>query len=157
MNATAPPSPLNWSARRLIGRTLIIIGAAAATWGLARYQRAAHLLGVAPAAAPAVRAQPVANVGPALPDAVAADLAAAIEARVAGLEARLSRAENAARRAEGSAGRTDALVVAFAARRAIDRGVPLGYLETLLVDRFGARHPSAVATIVTVSRTPVRL
>ncbi len=157
MNATAPRSRLNWSARLLIGLTLIIIGAAAATWGLARYQRAAHLLGVAPAAAPAVRAQPVANVGPALPDAVAADLAAAIEARVAGLEARLSRAENAARRAEGSAGRTDALVVAFAARRAIDRGVPLGYLETLLVDRFGARHPSAVATIVTVSRTPVRL
>ena len=83
--------------------------------------------------------------------------AAAVEARVAGLEARLARAENAARRAEGSAGRTDALVVAFATRRAIDRGVALGYLETLLVDRFGARHPGAVATIVTASRTPVRL
>ena len=114
MNAPAPRSRLNWSARLLIGLTLIIIGAGAATWALARYQRAAHLLGVAPAAAPAVRAQPVANVEPALPDAVAADQAAAIEARVAGLEARLTRAENAARRAEGSAGRTDALVVAFA-------------------------------------------
>jgi hypothetical protein len=49
------------------------------------------------------------------------------------------------------------LVVAFAARRAIDRGAALGYLETLLVDRFGARHPRAVATIVTASRSPVRL
>ena len=29
------------------------------------------------------------------------------------------------------------LLVAFASRRAIDRGVPLGYLETLLADRFG--------------------
>jgi hypothetical protein len=48
-------------------------------------------------------------------------------------------------------------VVAFAARRAIDRGVALGYLETLLVDRFGTRHPRAVATIVTASRGPVRL
>ena len=74
-----------------------------------------------------------------------------------GSKRRLGRVENAARRAEGSAGRTDALVVAFATRRAIDRGVSLGYLETLLVDRFGARHPRAVATIVTASRSPVRL
>ena len=55
-------------------------------------------------------------------------------------EARLARVENATQRAEGSAGRADALVVAFAARRAIDRGVALGYLENLLVDRFGAQH-----------------
>ena len=41
---------------------------------------------------------------------------------------------------QGSAGRADALVVAFAARRAIDRGVALGYLEPLLVERFGAQH-----------------
>ena len=60
-------------------------------------------------------------------------------------------------RAEGSAGRADALVVAFAARRAIDRGVALGYLEPLLVDRFGAQHQQAVATIITASRQPVRL
>ena len=60
-------------------------------------------------------------------------------------------------RAEGSAGRADALVVAFAARRAIDRGVALGYLENLLVERFGAQHQPAVATIITASRQPVRL
>jgi hypothetical protein len=35
--------------------------------------------------------------------------------------------------------------------------VPLGYLETLLVDRFGNRHPRAVATIITSARAPVRL
>ena len=60
-------------------------------------------------------------------------------------------------RAEGFAGRADALVVAFAARRAIDRGVALGYLENLLVDRFGAQHQAAVATIITASHQPVRL
>ena len=65
--------------------------------------------------------------------------------------------ENATQRAEGFAGRADALVVAFAARRAIDRGVALGYLETLLVERFGAQHQQAVATIITASRQPVRL
>ena len=48
-------------------------------------------------------------------------------------------------------------MVAFAARRAIDRGVALGYLENLLVDRFGAQHQAAVATIITASHQPVRL
>ena len=158
MNAPASRSRLNWSARLLIGLTLIILGAAAATWGLARYDRAAHLLGVVPAA-PEVRAPQRMLAPPEVEatDVEAANQAAAVEARVAGLEARLARAETAARRAEGSAGRTDALVVAFATRRAIDRGVALGYLETLLVDRFGARHPRAVATIITASRSPVRL
>jgi len=47
--------------------------------------------------------------------------------------------------------------VAFAARRAIDRGVPLGYLEPLLLDRFGANHQRAVATIITGSHSPVEL
>lgn len=145
---------MNWSARLLIGLALILAGAAAATWMLARYDRAAHLLGVAPAPPPLIRA-PQALAAP--PGAPAADTDAAVAARMAGLEARIARVETAARRAEGSAGRTDALVVAFAARRAIDRGVPLGYLETLLVDRFGNRHPRAVATIVTASRDPVRL
>lgn len=157
MNATAPRSRLNWSARLLIGLTLIIAGAAAATWALARYNRAAHFLGVVPPPRPAVSApQRLATVEPQTADSEAVE-AAAVEARMAGLEARLGRVENAARRAEGSAGRTDALVVAFATRRAIDRGVALGYLETLLVDRFGARHPRAIATIVTASRVPVRL
>ena len=92
------------------------------------------------------------------PEAVAqAPAAQADTTRIAELEARLSRVENATERAEGFAGRADALVVAFAARRAIDRGVALGYLEPLLIDRFGAQHQSAVATVVTESHQPVRL
>ncbi|MEO8546845.1 MAG: hypothetical protein ABI422_00620 [Sphingomicrobium sp.] len=159
MNATASPSRLSWSARLLIGLTLIILGAAAAIWALAHSERAAHFLGVAPTPAQVVLAPQGILAPPGAPqsDAAAGEQEAAVEARIAGLEARLGRVENAARRAEGSAGRTDALVVAFATRRAIDRGVSLGYLETLLVDRFGARHPRAVATIVTASRSPVRL
>ena len=78
-------------------------------------------------------------------------------AKIATLEQRVAQVENATQRAEGFAGRADALVVAFAARRAIDRGVALGYLENLLVDRFGAQHPAAVATIITSSHQPVRL
>ena len=69
---------------------------------------------------------------------------------------RSPRVENATQRVEGSAGRADALLVAFAARRAIDRGVALGYLEPLLVDRFGRTHP-ARSRRSSPARTPVRL
>ena len=48
-----------------------------------------------------------------------------------------------------------ALVIAFAARRAVERGVALGYLEPLLVERFAQHHQAAVATVVTASRNPV--
>jgi hypothetical protein len=159
MNAISPRNRLNWSARLLIALTLIIVGAAAATWALARYDRAAQFLGVVPAEAPAqqqaLSAMPAAQQ--AQPQAPGPSAAPADAARIAELETRLARVENATQRVEGSAGRADALVVAFAARRAIDRGVQLGYLETLLVDRFGPRHPQAVATIITASREPVRL
>ncbi|HET7709214.1 MAG TPA: hypothetical protein VFK50_06750 [Sphingomicrobium sp.] len=149
-----PRQGSSWSTRLLIGLTLILIGAAAAVWGLARYDRAAQLLGVAPApqrvrfmAAPPAD-QPAEQAQPGQQPS---------GSQLATLEARLARVENATQRVEGSAGRADALLVAFAARRAVDRGVALGYLETLLVDRFGSGHPRAVATIVTGSHAPVSL
>ena len=159
MNGTSNHGRMTWAARLLVGLVLIIVGAAAATWALARYQPAATFLGVAPASQPqaaltpkpVVLSPPAAQVVP--PDKADPEDAAML----ATLEQRLARVENATERAEGFAGRADALVVAFAARRAIDRGVALGYLEPLLVDRFGARHQAAVATIVTASRAPVRL
>lgn len=80
-----------------------------------------------------------------------------MQQQLASLENRVDAVENATERAEGSAGRADALVIAFAARRAIDRGVALGYLESLLVNRFGAQQRAAVATIITASHEPVRL
>jgi hypothetical protein len=138
----------------LIALSLILVGGAAAAWALARYDRAAVLLGVAPVVPATVKPQPIIAPANAATPPLPVDIASA---RIAGLEARLARVESATQRAEGSAGRADALVVAFAARRAIDRGVALGYLEGLLVDRFGRQHPRAVATIVTASRNPVRL
>ena len=153
MNAsTYRTATTSWSARLLIGLVLILLGAAAATWALARYQPAARLLGVASEPAQPRASRPVALAAPAQPAT-----ARPADQRVAALEARLARVENATQRAEGFAGRADALVVAFAARRAIDRGVALGYLENLLVDRFGALHQQAVATVITASHQPVRL
>lgn len=151
MNGTS--RSMGWGARLLIGLILLIAGAAAATWGLAHYQPAARLLGVVPASPTAkpvaAMTSPAVSPGP--------NAAAGEEQKIASLESRLARVENATHRAEGSAGRADALVIAFAARRAIDRGVALGYLENLLVSRFGGQHQKAVATIITASRQPIRL
>jgi hypothetical protein len=153
MNGSTTRSGMGWPGRLLIGLVLILAGAATAVWGLAHYQPAARVLGVATVApAPVVLApKPVvvadAPTQPAPPE----------NSRVAALEQRLAAVENATHRAEGSAGRADALVITFAARRAIDRGVALGYLENLLNERFGAQHQAAVATIITASRQPVRL
>ncbi len=134
---------------------LILVGAGLAVWGLSRWDAGARFLGVAPQA-PALALQPVRPVAQAvLAPANATDPAAAD--RLAMLEARLRNVENATQRNAGSVGRADALLVAFASRRAIDRGVQLGYLETLLAERFGGQHPVAVATIITASRSPVTL
>ena len=153
MNGNPHRSGISWSARLLIALVLLLAGAAAATWGLARSEAAARFLGVAaamPAPAPTARGAPPAPV-------VQQQQILPSDSRVAELESRLARVENATQRAEGSAGRADALVVAFAARRAIDRGVALGYLEGLLVARFGARNPQAVGTIVSASHQRIRL
>ena len=154
MNGTR--SGMGWGARLLVALVLILAGAAATVWGLAHYQPAARFLGIEPPPQTAMLTpKPVATTltAPSPPQASEA----ADAPRIAALEARVNALQNATQRAEGFAGRADALVVAFAARRAIDRGVALGYLEPLLLDRFGAQHRAAVATIVTQSRDPVRL
>jgi len=156
MNGSGTRSGMGWGARLLVALVLVLIGAGAAIWGLGHYQPAARFLGVAPAAPQAV-AEPTGQPKIAAPPAPMGAPAQANSARIASLESRLSQVENATERAEGSAGRADALVIAFAARRAIDRGVALGYLENLLASRFGAQHQAAVATVVTASHQPVRL
>src|SRR4030095_14866164 len=126
---------------------------------LAHYQPAARFLGIAPAAQtlPATHALKPAGPPVAAPPAPMEAPTTRESARITSLETRVGQVENATERAEGSAGRADALVVAFAARRAIDRGGALGSLENPLVARFGPQHQAAVATIITASHQPVRL
>lgn len=157
---TGTRSNSGWAGRFLLWLVLILIGAGAAVWSLGHYPSAARLLGITPpsprpALAPNVP-QPAAPVTPTAPPP-APQTEGVQNAHIATLAQRMSQVEQATQRAEGSAGRADALVVAFAARRAIDRGVALGYLENALKDRFGAQHPAAVATIITNAHQPVRL
>ena len=148
---------MGWGTRLLVSFVLILVGAGAAVWGLGHYRPAARFLGFASAPSPLnSSARSASPSGPA-PQTPSSTTPPNENARIAALEQRLSRVESATVQAQGSAGRADALVVAFAARRAIDRGVALGYLENLLAERFGSQHEAAVATIITASREPVRL
>lgn len=85
------------------------------------------------------------------------DGANALSARVAELEQRLSRITLEAASASGNASRAEGLLVAFAVRRALDRGLSLGYLDAQLRLRFGDDQPNAVKTIIDTSRDPVTL
>lgn len=157
MNGTPYRSGAGWGARLAIAIALVLVGAAAATWALAHYQPAARFLGVLP---PAQVARPQTLVASPLPPPSAAPVTTTKPADpqvIADLQQRLARVESATQQAQGSAGRADALVIAFAARRAIDRGVALGYLEPLLTNRFAPQHQQAVATVITSARQPVRL
>jgi hypothetical protein len=78
-----------------------------------------------------------------------------IDQRTADLEARLARIAVSAQMASGYANRAEAIMVAFAARRALDAGTPLGYLEGQLRFLFGEAQPKAVATIVNAASDPV--
>ena len=80
-----------------------------------------------------------------------------LDQRLAAMEQRLARLDLQSQAAAGNAARAEALLVIFATRRSIERGVPLGYLADQLRLRFGDAQPNAVQTVIDVSRDPVTL
>ena len=130
-----------------------VAGSIAMGWVFTHWDKAAYYLA----------RQPVPQAPVALPPAPAPRLlatpqdAAQIDARVADLEARIGQIDVRAQAAVGNADRAEGLLVAFAARRALDRGIPLGYIEALLRARFGDSQPQAVATIISAARQPTTL
>ena len=80
-----------------------------------------------------------------------------LDARVAAMEQRLTRLDLQSQAAAGNAARAEGLLIAFAARRALERGAPLGYLEDQLRLRFADAQPNAVETIIDAGRNPVTL
>jgi hypothetical protein len=87
----------------------------------------------------------------------AGDPLGSIETRLALIEDRLGRIDGQATAASGNAARAEALLIAFAARRRIDKGEPLGFVEDQLKLRFSSAQPRAVDTIITAAKTPITL
>ena len=80
-----------------------------------------------------------------------------LDQRVAAMEQRLSQLDLQTQAAAGNAARAEGLLVAFAARRAIERGAPLGYLADQLRLRFGEARPRAVQIVIDAAQDPVTL
>ncbi|HKT85714.1 MAG TPA: hypothetical protein VJQ77_06495 [Novosphingobium sp.] len=80
-----------------------------------------------------------------------------LEGRLAMLEDRLSRIDQQTDAASGNASRAEGLLIAFAARRMIDRGEPLSYVADQLRLRFANAQPRAVQTIIDFSKNPVTI
>ncbi len=80
-----------------------------------------------------------------------------LDQRLAAAEQRLARLDLQTQAASGNAARAEALLIAFAARRALEKGTELGYLGDQLRLRFGDAMPNAVGTVIAHSRNPVTL
>lgn len=115
-----------------------------------------HPVAVAPKPAPAPAPTPQRILAPTSP-VMAATVDPALTERVDSIEARIDAIDQRAAAASGDADRAEALLVAFAARRALDRGQPLGYLEGLLRERFGATDAPSVALVIASAQRPVTL
>jgi hypothetical protein len=156
-----PARGLSFRAIALGAFLLLLIGIAAGGWAVNRWLTGNDLPAAKIIAAPAGTANPLllakggANGQPLA--AAPIDSANALGARVAELEQRLSRITLEAESASGNASRAEGLLVAFAVRRALDRGLSLGYLDAQLRLRFGDDQPNAVKTIIDTSREPVTL
>lgn len=161
-----PPPPIrprqrSWFGQALLTALVFVLGAAATIWLLRQWEPAARYVGLTPAAtasvqsapAPVPQALPQAATRPGESDTIVID--PDVARRVAELEQRMGEIGTDARTAVGNAHRAEGLLIAFAARRALDRGVGLGYLEGLLRQRFGQSQPRAVETVIAAATQPV--
>lgn len=80
-----------------------------------------------------------------------------LDQRIAAAEQRIARLDLQAQAASGNAARAEGLLIAFSARRALDRGNELGFLADQLRLRFGDAMPNAVRTIISFGRQPVTI
>jgi hypothetical protein len=162
-DGVAPVKRLSLRALFIGAVLLLILGVVGGGWAMSRWLASEKppvtVVSDEPAVGGALAAIGQAEVaaGGQVAAAPAVDGAGRLAARVAELEQRLSRINLQAESASGNASRAEGLLVAFAVRRALDRGLSLGYLEAQLRLRFGDDQPNAVKTIIETSREPVTL
>ena len=80
-----------------------------------------------------------------------------LDQRIAAAEQRIARLDLQAQAAWGNAARAEGLLIAFAARRALEKGEQLGFLADQLRLRFGDAMPNAVRTVVAFGARPVTI
>lgn len=150
----ARPGQRPWLRSLIVFGIVFVAGLLTMGWILTRWDTAAPYLTWMRQPQPALQ-----SLGARQPQLVVAPISdtAPLERRVAQLDNRVDHIAERAEAASGNADRAEGLLVAFAARRAIDRGLQLGYIEGLLRDRFGRSQPEAVAKIITAARRPVTL
>ncbi|MDB5716027.1 MAG: hypothetical protein JWO15_3424 [Sphingomonadales bacterium] len=141
-----------------------LAGSVLSVWAFTQWNPARKLIGAAPIAVTAVpdtqatlaRPSAVPTAGTPAP-LIAPTQSAIVDVRVSQLEERIARIDLRAAAAAGNAGRAEGLLIAFAARRAIDRGTGLGYVEGQLRERFGQTQPRAVAAVIAAAQTPATI
>jgi hypothetical protein len=155
----APRKGVSWRTLAVVGAVMLVGGGALGGWLALDYAAAPTLVAARPTAAqPALApAQPVQPTMPAgaPPAPLTATQEGTIATRLALLEDRLARISVAADGASGNAAKAEAMLLALAARRALDRGLPLGVIEAQLRLRFGETQPVAVNAIIAAGRAPV--
>lgn len=171
-NLEANPAPPRRAGRRLLIALVLLLliagGSLAAAWQFPAAKRhVLDLLGLhgeparqvmAPASPVAPSSAPVASQQPAQAQAAQPPQASStVDARLAIMEDRLARLDLQAEAASGNAARAEGLLIAFAARRALDRGAQLGFLEEQLRLRFADAQPNSVRTLIEASSAPVTL
>jgi hypothetical protein len=135
-----------------------VLGITLAAFAVSRWDQVAAWLRppiVKPVTAPAPIAAPRPVLVQPAPAVAATDMQLA--ERVDRIETRIDAIDQRASAASSDADRAEALLVAYASRRAIDRGQPLGYLEGLLRDHFGATDAPSVALVIASAQRPVTL
>lgn len=147
--------------RRSNGRYLVlallgavVLGGAGGLWGASKLGWV-HFSSQSLTASPLATSLSLPAPSPSAPALESAQTALGV--RMAELEQRMTKLNFEAEAASGNAARAEGLLIAAAARRTVERGAPLGYLEDQLKLRFGNAQPNAVATLVEVSRSPVTL
>lgn len=80
-----------------------------------------------------------------------------LDQRLAAAEQRIARLDLQAQAASGNAARAEGLLIAFSARRALERGNELGFLADQLRLRFGDAMPNAVRTLIAFGERPITI
>lgn len=133
-----------------------LLGIVAAALALRHWTGLDKLIHPTPASQPLASA-PVAAPRPVVVQQPAPPSDPALDERVASIESHIDAIEARAAAASGDADRAEGLLVAFAARRALDRGQPLGFLEGMLRERFGSSDATSIAQIIAAAQRPVTL